>query len=591
MHDRISSRARRTLVESIESRTLFSTIAVFYNGSYVDTAASGRNLFDQLQSISGNTVRTFTGTDPTSWTNGLNGADLLVIPALSKGDLNAALTNNVKGVLRDFVNGGGGLIVAGNVSSRTTSLLVSSFSFNSAELQNDTTWDSYPRQPQSAGTLFTGGPTAVGHNSTTFALGVGPAGTKAIYCSWAEVNISRYARTVVSLLPYAGRNPICYLGWDWSNGGPSGSQDSGWNSVLSLAVNQVARVVTPAAPTGLTATAASSTQINLAWTDNANNETGYRIERATNSSFSAGYVSSDVGPGSISAQITGLSPSTTYYFQVKALGSGSSSGYSNMASATTQATAPAVPTAPTSLTAVAQSVSAIGLTWQDKSNNESGFQVERAISASGPFTLITTTLPGATTYTAGGLSAGTTYYFRVRATNAGGNSGYTNVASATTSGGTGNVSFTASLTSKGALYISGTDQAERFRLYLSGSKLRVATDNSNQAFAKAKVKRISVTAAGGADIILVSARVPAVAVDGGAGDDQLIGGSGDDTLIGNSGDDTIIGGMGRDSIDGGDGNDVIYTSDAIVDVVTGGAGSDLLIGDDTDNSTLIEELL
>ena len=35
----------------------------------------------------------------------------------------------------------------------------------------------------------------------------------------------------------------------------------------------------PAAPTGLTAIAASSTQINLTWNDVAN-ETGYRVERS-----------------------------------------------------------------------------------------------------------------------------------------------------------------------------------------------------------------------------------------------------------------------------------------------------------------------
>ena len=35
---------------------------------------------------------------------------------------------------------------------------------------------------------------------------------------------------------------------------------------------------TPAAPSGLSATAVSSSQINLAWTDNANNETGFKIE-------------------------------------------------------------------------------------------------------------------------------------------------------------------------------------------------------------------------------------------------------------------------------------------------------------------------
>jgi len=36
----------------------------------------------------------------------------------------------------------------------------------------------------------------------------------------------------------------------------------------------------PAAPSGLSATAVAKTQINLSWTDNANNETGFKIERS-----------------------------------------------------------------------------------------------------------------------------------------------------------------------------------------------------------------------------------------------------------------------------------------------------------------------
>ena len=43
-------------------------------------------------------------------------------------------------------------------------------------------------------------------------------------------------------------------------------------------------VTIPNAPSSLTATAASSSQINLAWTDNSTNETGFKVERATSAS-------------------------------------------------------------------------------------------------------------------------------------------------------------------------------------------------------------------------------------------------------------------------------------------------------------------
>ncbi len=51
------------------------------------------------------------------------------------------------------------------------------------------------------------------------------------------------------------------------------------NSVTATSVS-VAAVLPPATPTNLTATAVSSSQIYLSWTDNSNNETRFRIERS-----------------------------------------------------------------------------------------------------------------------------------------------------------------------------------------------------------------------------------------------------------------------------------------------------------------------
>ena len=96
----------------------------------------------------------------------------------------------------------------------------------------------------------------------------------------------------------------------------------------------------PAAPSGLTATAVSSGQINLAWTDNSSDETGFAIDRATDVNFSQNLVTSTVGANSgasASASITGLSPSTTYYFRVHATNGGGASANSNTANATTSA--------------------------------------------------------------------------------------------------------------------------------------------------------------------------------------------------------------------------------------------------------------
>ncbi len=97
-------------------------------------------------------------------------------------------------------------------------------------------------------------------------------------------------------------------------------------------------------------------------------------------------------------------------------------------------TVPVTPTSPSNLAASTSSSSQIGLTWMDNASNETAYKVERATAADGPWTEIAGTLAASSsTYTATGLNASTTYFFRVRASNAAGDSAYSATASATTS--------------------------------------------------------------------------------------------------------------------------------------------------------------
>jgi FtsP/CotA-like multicopper oxidase with cupredoxin domain len=90
----------------------------------------------------------------------------------------------------------------------------------------------------------------------------------------------------------------------------------------------------PAAPSGLVATAVSSSQIDLSWSDNSGDETGFEIERSLNGSDFSWIAS--VGADITSYLDTGLSAATTYYFRVAATNGAGSSTYSNTANATTQ---------------------------------------------------------------------------------------------------------------------------------------------------------------------------------------------------------------------------------------------------------------
>jgi len=92
----------------------------------------------------------------------------------------------------------------------------------------------------------------------------------------------------------------------------------------------------PPAPSGLSATAASSSEIDLSWTDNSSSEMGFKIERKTGSGGTYAEIAT-VSAGVISYSSTGLTASTAYYYRVRAYSSGGNSSYSSEASATTSA--------------------------------------------------------------------------------------------------------------------------------------------------------------------------------------------------------------------------------------------------------------
>ncbi|MEC4675681.1 MAG: S8 family serine peptidase [Nitrospirota bacterium] len=190
------------------------------------------------------------------------------------------------------------------------------------------------------------------------------------------------------------------------------------------AFNALLGAVPPSAPAGLTASAASSAgQINLAWTDNSTNETGFSIERKTGAGSFAEIAT--VGANATTYSNTGLAEQTTYTYRVRAYNASGDSAYSNEASATTTLNAPA------GLTASAASSSQINLMWTDNSGVETGFRIERKTGA-GSFAEIATVGANATTYSNTGLAEQTTYTYRLRAYSALGNSTYSNEASATT---------------------------------------------------------------------------------------------------------------------------------------------------------------
>lgn len=204
-----------------------------------------------------------------------------------------------------------------------------------------------------------------------------------------------------------------------------------YDSPFTAAINATTSSAAPNAPSNLGATATSSSQINLSWTDNSSNETGFELKRATDSGFTQNVVWIGNIQGT-SYSNTGLAASTTYYYKVRAQGASQNSAYSPAVNATTQSSGASIPTAPSGLSATVLSQTSVKLDWTDNSNNETAFEVKRATDSA--FTQNVVWIGGITpnTYTNTGLTAATTYYYKVRAYNAAGQSSYSSAVSLTT---------------------------------------------------------------------------------------------------------------------------------------------------------------
>lgn len=198
----------------------------------------------------------------------------------------------------------------------------------------------------------------------------------------------------------------------------NGSTVNQWNHYSEVEVyGSSADITPPTVPANLTATAASSSQINLSWTasTDASGVAGYRVFRNGGSTPIATVAAT-------SYQDTGLNAGTTYSYRVAAIdASGNQSGLSNSASATTASAVSSAdtqaPSVPSSLVASPVSQSQILLKWNPSTDNVAvaGYRVFR----NGGTTPVATVT--ATSYQDNDLAAATSYSYTVAAFDAAGN--------------------------------------------------------------------------------------------------------------------------------------------------------------------------
>lgn len=162
----------------------------------------------------------------------------------------------------------------------------------------------------------------------------------------------------------------------------------------------------PAAPSSLTAAAASHDSVTLAWSP-APEVAGYSIYRAASSSGTYRYIGTT---DAMSFTDTGLTAGTTYYYKIQSyVTDGTGKAYSAFTAPVSAG--PLMLSAPTALKA-SPAGSSVALTWGSVPG-AAGYSVYRASSSTGTFSLIGSSTTAA--YSSTGLTTSSTYYYKIRA--------------------------------------------------------------------------------------------------------------------------------------------------------------------------------
>lgn len=208
--------------------------------------------------------------------------------------------------------------------------------------------------------------------------------------AFVGANVTNYADTTV-----AATDIYCYAVYAYNSYGNSAYSDETSASNLP-------------SPADLKATSASSTKINLAWTDNSTDETSFKIYRKTGTgAWGLLYTTAADAVSYSDITATGNTSATSYSYYIKTC-------KNTICSLATKVSV--VPYSPANLTTIA-GPGKIDLTWTDASTNEKGFQIQRkpggCVSTS-TWSIIATKEANTISHSNSGLTSGTTYSYRIR---------------------------------------------------------------------------------------------------------------------------------------------------------------------------------
>jgi hypothetical protein len=179
----------------------------------------------------------------------------------------------------------------------------------------------------------------------------------------------------------------------------------------------------PAAPSNLESTSVGYTSASLSWSDLSYNEAGFQIERSGPDDFNIKN-SFTVGTNISNFTDASLQMSSSYQYRVRSYNTNGVSAFSNTVEIKTKYITP--PTAPSKLKSTDITDKSITVTWDDNSDNESGFIITRTLATDPSTTAIIKVGANDTSFTDIELSPSTTYVYTVKAVNNAGNSASSN---------------------------------------------------------------------------------------------------------------------------------------------------------------------
>ncbi|HEY0376477.1 MAG TPA: fibronectin type III domain-containing protein [Pyrinomonadaceae bacterium] len=153
-----------------------------------------------------------------------------------------------------------------------------------------------------------------------------------VYRSLDGVNFTRIVTTAADVTGYTDTGRAANTKFYYYVRSTNSFGDSA-NSNTAAATTFPTATTTPAAPTNLAASAPSSNQVTLTWTDNSTDEKAFKVYRSTDAATYTDIV--HPGPNSTSYTDTGRAANTTYYYKVRAYNDAGSSAYSNTVSVKT----------------------------------------------------------------------------------------------------------------------------------------------------------------------------------------------------------------------------------------------------------------